>query len=43
LLAFKKPTEATVPTPNDTSLKDVVCAIEKLSLKSAYHTPTVGV
>ena len=33
LLAFKKPTEATVPTPNDTSLKDVVCAIEKLSLK----------
>jgi hypothetical protein len=33
LLAFKKTTEATVPTPSDTSLKDVVCAIEKLSLK----------
>ncbi len=33
MLAFKKPTEATVPTPNYTSLKDVVCTIEKLSLK----------
>ena len=33
LLAFKEPTEATVPSSNDASFKDVICAIEKLYLK----------
>ena len=33
LLAFKEPIEATVPSSNDASFKDVLCAIEKLSLK----------
>ena len=43
LLAFKEAIEATVPAPDDTSIKDVICDIDKLSLKfdqfgSQYNT-----
>ena len=43
LLAFKEAIEATVPAPDDASIKDVICDIDKLSLKfdqfgSPYNT-----